>query len=278
MLKPIVATVALSSLVAAGVVAQTPSARQGEAEQVRARQRISTMEAILVRAVQNGADMVLRQVSDVMPDRPMLSGAPQVRGFRLDGYGVVFHVQVPTLVLPITWPIRQLVQESENRAVSLTLQRMFAEASTLQGRQADTMQQLIRELQLQLDASSPRARGRVAAATVANAPVAPVTAAGSATPAVDPRVVNDPHAAYTEEVKNALLTAMLENSQGLAIPSDEWLVIAAHDDQPHSPLLLGNTIDYSTWILRVRGSDLAALRSGTITPADARSRVEIREE
>jgi hypothetical protein len=276
MLKPFVATVALSSLVAAGVVAQTPSARQGEAEQVRARQRISTMEAVLVRAVQNGADMVLRQVSDVMPDRPMLSGAPQVRGFRLDGYGVFFHVQVPTLVLPITWPIRQLVQESENRAVTMTLQRMFAEASTLEGRQADRIQQLIRELQLQLDASRPAVRNRVSAATVVAAPAGPVVA--PAAPGVDPRVVDDPHAAYTEEVKSALITAMLENSQGLPIGADEWLVIAARDDQPRSPLLLGDTIDFSTWIMRVRGSDLAALRSGTITLADARSRVEIRQE
>ena len=278
MVKQFVATVAIAATIAAVAFAQAPAVPPADSEQVRARQRVSTMEAVLARAVQNGADMVLRQVSNVMPDRPMLSGAPQVRGFRLDGYGVFFHVQVPTLVLPITWPIRQLVQESENRAATLTLQRMFAEVSTLEGRQAERLQQLIRELQLQLDASRPRGRGRVAAATVSAGPTGQPVATLVLPSGVDPRVVDDPHAAYTEEVKSALITAMLENSQGLAIGADEWLIIAARDDQPRSPLLLGDTIDFSTWIMRVRGSDLAALRAGTITLADARSRVEIREE
>lgn len=279
MVKQFVVTVTLVATTAAAALAQTPAPRNSDAEQVRTRQRISTMEAVLARAVQNGADMVLRQVSDVMPDRPYLSGAPQVRGFRLDGYGLFFHVQVPTLVLPITWPIRQLVQESEARAAALTLQQMFAEVSSLEGRQAERLQQLIRELQVQLDATRPRPRGRVSAAAVT--PGRPGQAVATASPAgatIDPRVVDDPHAAYTEEVKSALITAMLENSQGLAIGADEWLIIAARDDQPASPMLLGDTIDYSTWIMRVRGSDLASLRSGAITVADARARVEIREE
>lgn len=277
MVKQTVATVAMVATTAVIAVAQAPGPRPGDTEQVLMRQRVSTMEAVLARAVQNGADMVLRQVSSVMPDRPMLSGAPQVRGFRLDGYGVFFHVQVPTLHLPITWPIRQLVQESETRAATQTLQRMFAEVSTLEGGRAERLQQLIRELQLQLDASRPTLRNRVSAATIATGPVGQ-PAAAAAPAGVDPRVVDDPHAAYTEEVKGALITAMLENSQGLAIGPDEWLIIAARDDQPRSPLLLGDTIDFSTWIMRVRGSDLAALRVGTITLADARSRVEIREE
>jgi hypothetical protein len=275
-LKKFVATVAITLTATAIGFAQTP--RPDDDNQVRARQRISTMEAILARAVQNGADMVLRQASDVMPDRPMLSGAPQVRGFRLDGYGVFFHVQVPTLVLPITWPIRQLVQESENRAATMTLQRMFAEVSRLRGAEAERLQQLIRELQLQLDASSPRGRGRVTAATLAAVPASGGQPAPQGLTASDQRIVDDPHAAYTEEVKSALINAMLENSQGLAIDAKEWLVIAARDDAPQSPMLLGGTIDFSTWIMRVRGSDLAALRAGTISIADARSRVEIREE
>lgn len=278
MVKQSVATVALVATVTAAVSAQGPAPRPGDTEQVRSRQRISTMEAVLARAVQNGADMVLRQVSTVMPDRPMLSGAPEVRGFRLDGYGVVFYVQVPTLVLPITWPIRQLVQESEARATAVTLQRMFAEASALDGPRAERLQQMIRELQLQLDTSRPALRNRVSAATVATGAVGQPGAAAAGPPGVDPRVVDDPHAAYTEEVKGALITAMLENSLGLAVGADEWLVIAARDDQPSSPLLLGDTIDFSTWIMRVRGSDLAALRAGTISLADARTRVEISEE
>jgi hypothetical protein len=272
MLKQFVAVAVIS---AAGTIAFAQTSRPDDAEQVRVRQRISTMEAVLARAVQNGADMVLRQVSSVMPDRPMLSGAPQVRGFRLDGYGVFFHVQVPTLVLPITWPIRQLVQESGNRAASLTLQQMFAEVSRLDGQQAERLHQLIRNLQLQLDASNQRPRSEARSVNAANLIAVP---GQPAAPAVDPRVVDDPHAAYTEEVKAALITAMLDNSQGLAIGAGEWLIIAARDDEPRNPLLVGDTVDFSTWVMRVKGSDLAALRSGAITLNDARARVEVRQE
>jgi len=275
MLKQFVAIAVLMLTTAAVTFTQT--VRPDDAEQIRARQRISTMEVVLARSVQNGADLVLRQVSDMMPDRPMLAGAPQVRGFRLEGYGVFFHVQVPTLVLPITWPIRQLVQESENRAATQLLQRMFAEVSTLERGQAERLQQLMLQLQMQLDASNPRARagGRVSAATIATGlPGQPL----SPPPNVDPRVMADPHAAYTEEVKEALIRAMLENSQALAIAPTEWLVIAARDDEPRSPFLLGDTIDFSTWIMRVKGSDLAGLRAGTLTQDEARARVEIRQD
>ena len=72
------------------------------------------MEGVLERAVSNGAENLLRQVRTVMPDAPMLSGVPQVRGFRLDGYGVFFDVEVPALRLPVTWPLRYLIED--NRA------------------------------------------------------------------------------------------------------------------------------------------------------------------
>ena len=45
---------------------QAPSSN--EDEQVKARQRISTMEGVLERAVSNGAENLLRQVRTVMPD------------------------------------------------------------------------------------------------------------------------------------------------------------------------------------------------------------------
>ena len=103
------------AVVAAPVLAQAPAqAPSKEDEQVKTRQRISTMEGVLERAVSNGAENMLREVRTVMPDAPMLSGMPQVRGFRLDGYGVFFDVEVPALRLPVTWPLRYLIED--NRA------------------------------------------------------------------------------------------------------------------------------------------------------------------
>ena len=97
------------AMVAAALVAMVPAAgeaqgpRPADVDQVRARQSISMMEGVLERAVLNGADNLLRQVDTVMPDAAMLTGAPQVRGFRLDGHGIFFDVEVPALQMSIAW-------------------------------------------------------------------------------------------------------------------------------------------------------------------------------
>src|SRR5262245_24778813 len=98
---------AVATLWASAAGAQAP--KSAELEQIKQRQRISLMEGVLERAVANGADNLLRQVKHVMPDVPMLTGAPAVRGFRLDGYGVFFDVEVPALRLPLAWTLRYVV-------------------------------------------------------------------------------------------------------------------------------------------------------------------------
>src|SRR5215216_829807 len=87
--------------------AQTP--RNTQADAVKARQKISMMEGVMERAVSNGADNVLRQMREIVPvaESPlMLLGQPHVRGFRLDGYGVFFDVEVPALRLSMAWALR----------------------------------------------------------------------------------------------------------------------------------------------------------------------------
>jgi hypothetical protein len=272
MVKTFVTGVVLACIASGTASAQ--SVRPDAREQVQMRQRISTMEAILQRAVSNGADNVLRQVSTVMPDRPMLSGTPQVRGLRLDGYGMLFQVQVPQLILPIMWPFRQMVHDTQAVAAERMIQTLQREVATM--RDPDERVRLlrvIREMEAAFAATSarPDSRGRVnAAALVPGAPA-------QLPPSVDSAVVDDPEGAYTREVKEALITAMLENSQALAIGADEWLTIAARDDEPRNPLFPGDTIDFSTWVIRVKGSELAAVRSGALSMAEARKRVEVRE-
>ncbi len=75
---------------------------------------------------------------------------------------------------------------------------------------------------------------------------------------VDPDVINDPNEGWTREVKAALIEAMLENSGPLSIAAEEWLTVAARDNLPRDPLVPGDTVDFSTVIFRVKGSDLAA--------------------
>jgi hypothetical protein len=90
-------------------------------------------------------------------------------------------------------------------------------------------------------------------------------------------LLTDPATAYTNEVKAALIEAMLENSGPLGIANDEWLVVAARDSEPGNRLVPGDAYDTTTWVLRVKGADLAAFRAGRLTLEDARQKVEVRE-
>jgi len=70
---------------------------------------------------------------------------------------------------------------------------------------------------------------------------------------------------------------MIESSGPLNLASDEWLTVAARDNVPPNPLVPGDTTELNTVIFRIRGSDLAAFRSGTLSLDEARKRVEARE-
>jgi hypothetical protein len=88
----------------------------------------------------------------------------------------------------------------------------------------------------------------------------------------------DPEQEYREQVKTALLNAMLENSSTLAIGPDEWLTVAARRAATRDPLFPGDTVDSNTWVARVKGSVLAALRAEKITLEEARRQVEQNEQ
>ena len=242
------------------LLAVTPAFAQqqaGEADQAKARQRISTMEGVLERAVKNGADNMVRQVRAVTPDPPMLSGLPEARGFRLDGYGVFFDVEVPQLMLPVTWPLRQLYRDNTNRVVD----DLRALMVNLNPPQREQVAQLVQRLQLQAPALQPVAG----------------QGPGAQVPQPSGPAVDDPEGRYTQEVKVALVDAMIENSQPLAIGPDEWLTVAARDNVQVDPLIRGDRAEFSTVIFRVRGSDLSAFRAGRITIDDVRKKVEVRE-
>ena len=117
------------------------------------------MEGVLERAVSNGAENMLRQVRTVMPDAPMLSGVPQVRGFRLDGYGVFFDVEVPALRLPVTWPLRYLIEDNR-AAVAATLAELRTLIADQPARERDRFEMLAQRLETR--AVMPRATPRQA--------------------------------------------------------------------------------------------------------------------
>jgi len=251
----------------------TLGAQQTEDVQVRARQRISMMEGTLERAVSIGADNLLRKVKAVMPDSPMLSGVPEVRGFRLDSYGIFFDVEVPALRLPVTWPLRYMVRDNrELEGLAAELRTLMVQTQ-IDARYQDQFAQIIRRLEMR--AQGP-ATLRGPAGAVATTQLAPQPG-GQRESSVDPRLLDDPNQGYTSEVKAALIDAMIENSGALALAPEEWLTVAARDNVPRDPLVPSDTADFSTVIFRVKGSDLAAFRAGRLTLDEARQKVEVRE-
>jgi hypothetical protein len=245
------AAVVAVALCATAAGAQVP-AKGAEAEQIKQRQRISLMEGVLERAVANGADNLLRQVTHVMPDVPMLTGAPAVRGFRLDGYGVFFDVEVPALRLPLAWTLRYVV-DGNRLAVNAALAQLRAMVLEQPPQERARLELMVRQMEER------------------NMPQVPAAAN------VDPEVVRDPNEAYTRAVKEALVDAMLESSGPLNLGPDEWLTVAARDNIPNDPLVPGDSTDLKSVIFKIKGSDLAGFRSGQLTLEQARARVKAEE-
>ncbi len=248
------------------------SAQQADELQVRARQRIAMMEGALERAVQIGADNLLRQVKAVAPDPPMLTGVPEVRGFRLDGYGIFFDVGVPMLRLPVTWPLRSMLNR-DNRELAILAAELKQMLTQVDARYQPQFAQVVGRLETRIQAQGamPLAIAPGTAGTVT------ATQAAPAQSQVDAQVLDNPAEGYTREVKAALVDAMIENSGPLTLGPEEWLTVAARDNVPRDPLIPGDLADFSTVIIRLKGSDLTAFRAGRLTLEEARQKVELRE-
>ena len=90
-----------------------------------------------------------------------------------------------------------------------------------------------------------------------------------------------PREIYESEITEALLAAVLDGSAGLGVGPDEWLTIAARESVVDRRFVQGEAPGVPaepamTVILRVKGSDLNALRIGTMTREEARKRVEVK--
>jgi hypothetical protein len=199
----------------------------------------------------------------------MLTGAPEVHGFRLDGYGIFFDVGVPMLRLPVTWPLRYMIS-NDNRDLEVLAAELKQLIAQMDVRYQPQFAQAVRRLETR--AQAPGMLGLPGAVTATQVGVAPPGAAAAAARAID-----NPAEGYTREVKAALIDAMIENSAPLGLGPDEWLTVAARDNVPRDPLAPGDMADFSTIIIRARASDLAAFRAGRLTLEEARQKVEVRE-
>jgi len=267
-------------LVLLGVVSTSGQAPQPlpqqNREQLQARFQIAVMETALEQAVQLGATNINMQVQTVAPDMVFLSGAPRARGFRLRDYGVFFDVAVPVMRPSLSWTFQVLRRNDNTSAVAAldSLRGKLGAVGDPQLRQEleRDVRRIERELPMVRTTSAVSDGTREAATTTSR--VIHGASAQSVPPAT---VLEDPDRAYSDAVRNALINAILEYSESIPLAPNEWLTIAVRNQEASRRQSLDPQGSAIT-VLRVRGSDLAALHTRQITPEVARSRIEVTED
>jgi hypothetical protein len=255
-------------VLALGLTLAAPTFAQTAPRPLDARQthyQIGVMERVLEGAVEHGAANLRERLQTVFPDAPaqlLILDNPRVRGFRLDGYGVFFDVEVPSVNGTLTWTLRTLDQNPP------------AAAQGSAPVPASTAAPILPNPRRAAGAAAGSPDRPVAATSVASKPaqnngVAPVV------PPADEKLLENPDDAYRTEVVQALADAMLDYSGPLAIGADEWLTIAARGIQDR-PRVGPADNDRQTVIIRVRGADLTAFRAGQIPREEVIRRIEKR--
>ena len=256
-------------IVAAAVLLAGPAlstAQERPADAQRRRDQIQLMEGVLSRAVRLGAEQVNRRMQALDPTLTTITGQARARGFVLEGYGIFFDVEVPTMSASAVWSM-MTVQKDLQVAASLESLRRAIEAMPDGPKQQEAQQALQRVVRQVGPIQQPRSGPDPVA------PPAQTVVAANAT-ATAPEPIDDPDRQYTEAVKSALIDAMLDHSLSMDLSADEWLTVAAR--QSEGPLAPNQLYDLTTIVLRVKGSDLATYAADRTRRAEVRQKVEVR--
>jgi hypothetical protein len=101
--------------------------------------------------------------------------------------------------------------------------------------------------------------------------------AGRAVPAATDVPAIRPREIYQTEIANALIDAILDYTGSIGVAAHEWLTVAARESVFDRRFVPGDPNDTAiTIILRMKGSDLLALRDRKLTREDARKRVDVK--
>lgn len=203
----------------------SPLSAQDKASQAELKAQIQIFEAVLQRAVLQGAEKLATQFNSPYAVLATTTDA-RARGVPLPS-GMFFDVQVPPLLQTFTRYLSQV-------------QRMPPGGGANQG-------------------------GGTNRVTATGVPVPD--------PMTPPAVTMPPDRGYTELVVTALIDAMIDHSGPLSIKDDDYLTIAA--SEPPGPLSSLNN-QGETFLLSIKGSDLAAYRQQKISKDEARKRVVLK--
>ena len=101
--------------------------------------------------------------------------------------------------------------------------------------------------------------------------------AGRAVKAADSTPVVRPREIYQTEIATALLNAILDYQGSVGIGPGEWLTVAARESVIDRRAMSADPNDTAiTVILRIKGSDLQALRDRTLTREEGLKRVDVK--
>jgi hypothetical protein len=257
---------------------RAPNAQQAALEEAmrlkESRYQIGQIERIFEGAVEHGMSVIRDRLLAVMPADMLLTENARARGFRLEGYGIFFDVEVPSLQGTLPWSFLTLNQNDLGVDNALQTLRTFVQAT---GSNDAAVRQALERIELQMAPSTgPIAAVNTAAVNTSarQATSAPSAAEPSAQISNDPILAN-PNEAYRAAIRQALIDAMLDHTRGLNINPNEWLTIAARSSEDR-PRLAPADPEGQTNVLSIRGADLAALLAGQITREEAMKRVDIR--
>ncbi len=260
-LQACIALVVLGGVLSVPAPAQVPEPGGNRDEGVV--QQVRRLEQELERAVSRGVTAVERQLPTLVPGPLFFAGSIQARGFVLDDYGVFFYVEYPVVRRSLLWSLGVLDPFDAGTGPALAgLRRRMLAMQDEPVRAA--LGRALREVEEQV-------RSTPAAPVAAGAPPPPPGAHVDAAPA--PPVV-DPEELYRTALREALTDALMTYGGALpaALGDFEWLTVAARDARG----LRVRAGERQTLQIRVRGGDLAALRDGRLSLAEARGRVETR--
>ena len=242
-------------------------------QQAESRYQILVMERVLEDAVEHGAGLWRDRLQVVLPAQTLLLDNARVIGYRLEGYGVFFNVEVPSLETTMTWAVRTLDQNDLGLESALKAVKAHIDASG-----DPNLDQAWRRVELQVaplgtPGGGPGDPNTVSARAVSgSAAFAPDTVA-PADP-TDP-ILSNPEEVFRAEVMQSLIDSMLDHSSALGLAANEWLTVGARRNEVR-PRIGPLDSKAPTFVIRVRGSELAAFRSGQLSREEAIMRVEVR--
>ncbi|HJU41471.1 MAG TPA: hypothetical protein VJ691_01610 [Vicinamibacterales bacterium] len=282
----VLAALACAAPAAAQNVASPTAPRS--ASQSDLRHHIYVMEGALARAVDYGAKQLNRELVQVMPGIFMLEGEARARGVHLEGYGVFFDVRVPMMRQSMVWSLRMMLeQDAATRQVAVADLKRAAQGVTDPSTRAN-LEKAIRQIEAQNQPVNQMRSGDPVAAPellTKNDPgpagARRVTGLSEIAPASPPAREKsvwekDPNRAYTDAVTRALVDAMIDYSAPMQISPDQWLTVAARDDEGRDSLTPPDPLEeVVTMIYRIKGSDLQEYRQGRIDRDEVRRRVQL---